>query len=262
MSSIALIGPDGAGKTTISQMLLESGSFSLKYVYMGISIESSNFALPTSRIAHLMKRLLRKGLPGFQRREQVRGGHDGGPPRPSNPLRAAARALNRLAEEWYRQFVSWSYQARGYLVLYDRHFLLDFPLEVLDGPSLPLSERLHRWCLARFYPQPDLVICLDAPADILFARKKEWGPEVLERRRQAFLRQEKRLRNFVRVDTTRCLEEVYAEVANHIRRFCETHQRDAITRANAGETRGLPPNRGPVEQASQSDKDAEQLTFP
>src|SRR3989442_325936 len=56
MSSIAIIGPDGAGKTTITRMLQASSSLPLKYLYMGINIEASNFALLTSRLIEHLKR--------------------------------------------------------------------------------------------------------------------------------------------------------------------------------------------------------------
>ena len=50
MYTVALIGGDGAGKTTIADQLRDSFPLPLKYLYMGINIESSNVALPTSRI--------------------------------------------------------------------------------------------------------------------------------------------------------------------------------------------------------------------
>ena len=42
MATIALIGADGSGKTTIAKMLLESPPAKMKYLYMGLNIESSN----------------------------------------------------------------------------------------------------------------------------------------------------------------------------------------------------------------------------
>ena len=54
-ATIALIGVDGSGKTTVAKALLETCPLPLKYVYMGTSIESSNAALPTSRLIHKLK---------------------------------------------------------------------------------------------------------------------------------------------------------------------------------------------------------------
>ena len=49
MPCIALIGGDGAGKTTLTRMLVEAEPQRLHYLYMGVNVESSNVALPTSR---------------------------------------------------------------------------------------------------------------------------------------------------------------------------------------------------------------------
>jgi thymidylate kinase len=127
-------------------------------------------------------------------------------------LWAAGRLINFLAEEWYRQLLSWSYQALGYIVLYDRHFLFDFSLDGVDSDVWTFEKRLHRWILTRLYPRPSLVIYLDSPAEVLFARKGEKTPEELENRRQAFLRQGAQVCNFVRVDGTPPLEKVCTEV--------------------------------------------------
>ena len=37
------------------------------------------------------------------------------------------------------------------------------------------------------FPKPDLVICLDAPGEVLFSRKAEGTIELLEQRRQEYL---------------------------------------------------------------------------
>ena len=64
MFSVALIGPDGAGKSTIANMLAESFPVSVKVLYMGINLDSSNVVLPTSRLIRKVKKLgLRKSGP-------------------------------------------------------------------------------------------------------------------------------------------------------------------------------------------------------
>ena len=210
MASVALIGPDGAGKTTLARMLERSDLRRIRCLYMGVAISSSNVMLPTTRLAGWLKR----------RAARASRPRPGAPPGAAagdlyvrgSPLRAAARLTNRLLEEWYRQLVSWAYQLRGYVVLYDRHFLFDFAAEIMAGRRESLEQKLHRWSLTYLYPRPDLVIFLDAPGEVLFARKGELSVEELERRRQAFLRQGERLPAFVRVDATRPLAEVHEEV--------------------------------------------------
>ncbi|HEV2494771.1 MAG TPA: hypothetical protein VG204_17040 [Terriglobia bacterium] len=112
--------------------------------------------------------------------------------------------------------MSWFYQARGYIVLYDRHFLFDFSLEEVDATESSFDNRLHRWLLTHFYPRPDLVIYLDAPAEVLYARKREKSIEELEKRRQAFIRQGARVPHFVQLDATQPLLKVYSDVVNCI----------------------------------------------
>jgi len=47
MFSVALIGPDGAGKTTLTAQLQQWATIPVKCLYMGVNIEASNHALPT-----------------------------------------------------------------------------------------------------------------------------------------------------------------------------------------------------------------------
>jgi thymidylate kinase len=126
-------------------------------------------------------------------------------------------------EEWYRQMVSWSCQARGEVVLYDRHFLFDFAPEILAGQPSTWEKRVHSWSLERLYPRPDLVIFLDAPGALLHARKGESTPEELERRRQAFLQIGQRFPCFERIDATRPLREVYDEILARVLSLCDRH---------------------------------------
>jgi thymidylate kinase len=216
MFSVALIGPDGAGKSTISRALVESSPFLLKANYMGDNIEACNFALPTSRLLAYFRRRRNRDAersPAAGESSTTSGNRKASL---GQMVWAAGRLANFLAEEWYRQLLSWSYQALGYIVLYDRHFLFDFSLDGVDSDVWAFEKRLHRWILTRVYPRPSLVIYLDSPAEVLFARKGEKTPEELENRRQAFLRQGTQVRNFVRVDCTQPLEKVCAEVCKLI----------------------------------------------
>jgi len=219
MFSVALIGPDGAGKSTISRALAESSPSVFKAIYMGDNIEACNFALPTSRLVGYFRR--RRNRNAERSRAAGESSTTGGSRKISlgQMVWAAGRLGNFLAEEWYRQLLSWTYQALGYIVLYDRHFRFDFSLDGVDSDIWTFEKRLHRWFLTWLYPTPNLVIYLDAPAAVLFARKGEKTPAELEHRRQAFLRQGTRVRNFVRVDATQPLEKVCAEICRLISEY-------------------------------------------
>lgn len=227
MFSVALIGPDGAGKTSLTARLRTSCTSPLKCLYMGINIEASDHALPTSRLVEYLKRR-QNGKSG------ACASGDDLPSRGENEKRslrswlwAVGCLINRLLEEWYRQLLSWAYQICGYAVVYDRHFLYDFTLDGIDGEKQPGDKRLHRWLLEHCYPRPSLTIYLDAPAEVLFARKGEKTLEELERRRQAFLRLGERVKNFVRIDATRPFDVVYAEVSGLIEQGCLNRPQDA-----------------------------------
>ena len=216
MFSVALIGPDGAGKTTIARMLEERSKLPVKYIYMGVNIAASNFALPTSRVfAYLRGRQSEDTSPSRTERQAFQHGNNGNRSF-GKTLWAAGRLVNHLADEWYRQLWSWGYQWSGYIALYDRHYLFDFSLDDVELDQQSFDTRLHRWFLTHLYPRPDLVIYLDAPAEVLFARKGEKGIEDLEKRRQSFVQKMSQGPNCIVVDGTQPLSKVYADVAGHI----------------------------------------------
>jgi thymidylate kinase len=128
-----------------------------------------------------------------------------------------------MAEEWFRQTVIEYYHWSGFIVLVDRHFLFDYYYYdvVESGAYRPLSRRFHGLVLKHFYPRPDLVICLDAPSAVLFARKPEGTVEALEQRRQEYLQLRHLVMNFEIVDATQPEEVVAAQVLQLVEAFCE-----------------------------------------
>ena len=217
MTTIALVGADGSGKTTVSRQLVEESPTSLKYLYMGPSIESSNVALPWSRLFLRLKLL-------SYRREAKREGitdpsfvsthHGAHRSVKRGPVTSILRMVNRLAEGVYRQSHSCVYQLRGYVVLYDRHFLFD---EVKEGKHRPRSDRIYYWILNHVFPKPDLVLFLDAPVEILFARKGEGTVDYLERKRQDYIAQSAKVSQFIWIDANRPLQAVCADVNRYVR---------------------------------------------
>jgi thymidylate kinase len=184
--SVALIGCDGAGKTTVARALEHASGLPVRYLYMGVSAESSNRQLPSTRIAHAIKRR----AAARQRHAPAEAGRA---PRPRGVRRAcragrsALRLANRLAEEWYRQLIAQALLTRGSIVVFDRHFLADYHSFDVAGAGRPLSRRIHGWMLMHAYPRPDLVVLLDAPPEVLFARKGEGTLASLARRREDYL---------------------------------------------------------------------------
>ena len=223
MISVALIGPDGAGKSTISQGLeREPLPAPVKRIYMGVNLEASSLMLPTTRLA-----LAVKSARG-RRSDMVAPSHQPAPA-VGSPVRRAVKGGARgirlvlwLAEEWFRQLVATYYRWRGSIVVFDRHFFADYyHFDVATPGRRSVTSRVHGYLLEHAYPRPDLVICLDAPGAVLFARKGEASVEWLEQRRRQYLQLADVVPAFVVVDADRPLDVVTREVATVITEFIE-----------------------------------------
>src|SRR5262245_54508953 len=156
--TVAVIGPDGAGKTTVTRRVERTLPRPVKYLYMGDNPEPSGVLLPTTRLLHALNRAQGgppAGAPPDRRRRQ----------RPKGVVRRTWRTIrsmlglgNRFAEEWFRQVLTWYYLARGRIVLFDRHFYSDYYDHDVAGNvrDKSLSQRLHGFVLQHLYPKPDL----------------------------------------------------------------------------------------------------------
>jgi thymidylate kinase len=217
--TVALIGCDGAGKTTVARALERAAGLPVRYLYMGVSAESSNRQLPSTRVAYAIKRRAaarRRHAPAqATRAPRSRAGR-----RACRAARSALRLANRLAEEWYRQLIAQVFLTRGSIVVFDRHFLADYHAFDVAGAGRPLSRRIHGWMLMHAYPRPDLVVLLDAPPEVLFARKGEGTVASLARRREDYLGLAAAPgidRSFAVVSATQPVDAVVADVATIVR---------------------------------------------
>jgi len=189
--SVALLGPDGAGKTSLAQSLAWDLQLQARHIYMGSNSRQGCVSLPFIR---WVKRLRQPQSRLFG--NLVKG------------MRLAAR----LAEQGYRSSVARYHTLRGRFVIFDR---LVYDSWLNPKPS-SLMSRLRRAVLESGWPTPDLVILLDAPGEILYARKKEHSPEWLEDQRQRYRRLATRIPRMKIVDATKPASEVRREITQLI----------------------------------------------
>lgn len=218
MFTVSVIGPDGAGKSTLLEQLPAELPMPVKRIYMGIRFESSNTLLPTTRLLLAFRRVRGTSFPPLHGAPPSEAPSRKGLRRVASRLRSILLLLNLFAEEWYRQALAWVYLRRGFVVLFDRHFLADYyAFDLADTrPGRDLGTRLHGFLLERFYPPPDLVIYLEAPPEVLFARKGEGTLDRIRRMQEGYRRFGARMERFVSVDATKPQDEVLREVAGII----------------------------------------------
>jgi thymidylate kinase len=194
---IAVLGPDGAGKGSVIAALRARIPATVTPLYLGHGDASraeygaSRRSAPRAEVGRVRAAIRRVlALLPYRHRDaqyRVRRG-----------LRLALRAL-----------VAYVYAWRGDVVLCDRH-----PLELLavDGERDTLGGALERRVVSRLVPWPDAVVLLDAPGEVLYARKGEHSPALLERWRQTY-RDVFGSRNATIVSTTAGLEPAVREAS-------------------------------------------------
>jgi thymidylate kinase len=235
--TVALVGVDGAGKTTVARELERRSPIPARYVYMGGNPEAATHLLPTTRLIRAARRARGTSSSGDfpQLTEQQK------PPLRRGFVHAAHEAawiVNRIAEEWYRQLVVYAHLLSGKMVILDRHYYADYyASDIAPGARRSLARAVHGFLLSRIYPRPNLVVFLDAPPAVLLARKGEGTITYLTRRRADYLALGASLRNFAIVDATRPPASVASSVLELVQRYvgtgtvadgaAEAHERDA-----------------------------------
>ncbi len=215
--SVALIGIDGAGKSTVAHELIGRLPFDASYLYMGVNLAASPVMLPTTRLALAIKRR-RGGNP------DMTVGHSEPDSRHGGPLAAARRLIritNWLAEEAYRAALARRIQRRPAVVVFDRHFFADYYATTIAPTNRrrPLDARIHGYVLRHWYPKPELTLFLDAPPEVLTARKPGESLERVAKRRLEYLDLERVLPAFQVVDANRPVGEVVDDIVGRIVAF-------------------------------------------
>ncbi len=195
---VAFIGPDGAGKGLVIDSLTARLPVAVTTGYLGVRA-----AGPSGR----RQRSADAGTQPAAATEvtTISGGASKAP-------RVRAREIAFLSRKWLRTLPTFyrAYRSawRGHVVLLDRH-----PLD-----TLAVRPRRSRWgglwermLAVHLTPRPDAVVVLDAPGTVLFARKGEHSPAVLEQWRRGYL--SLRGADVHVVDATRPAEDVVRDVS-------------------------------------------------
>jgi thymidylate kinase len=189
--TIALVGPDGAGKSTIAERIKSGMGLPVRCLYMGLWRRGSS-RMP--RLAGVFEIALR-------------------------PFRI-----------WGRYVAAIGHRRLGRIVVFDR-----YPLDATLPPKgrLVRLKRAYFWFLARCAPAPDMLIILDAPGEVLFARKGEEDPLSLESDRRHFRALADRVRNAFIVDVSCTTDDVF-------------HQVDSLIWRRLTHSKASPPTTGPA----------------
>jgi thymidylate kinase len=197
---VAMLGPDGAGKGTTIAAVAEGLPVAHTVVYLGDRRASSRDAVRNAG-----------GASGS-------GSSAGEPARSAVSQREAPTGSVRVIKEVLFLLRKWAllqpdlFKAYwrawgGHVVLCDRH-----PLDAVAvaPPRTRVGGHVERLLAERLTPRPDAVIVLDAPGEVLYARKHEHSPAILERWRQGY----RALPGAEIVDTTVGVETAVATVSS------------------------------------------------
>jgi thymidylate kinase len=146
--TVAMLGPDGAGKSTLIASLARSFYFPVRIYHLGLYGTG------------------RRRLGWFSRLPGVETGY-------------------QLARLWLTYGAGAYQRRRGRLVLFDRH---GYEALLPARGTTSWKRRLRRVLVGRLSPAPDLVLVLDAPPHLLFARKGEHGEAALATQRAGYRR--------------------------------------------------------------------------
>lgn len=171
--SIALLGPDGVGKSTVAAQLQRSFPFGSHVLYMGLwKAAASNRGRGRARTI----------------------------------VEVALRPL-RL---WAHYLIGLYHQLRGHLVIFDRYV---YEALLPPKPPLATLKRIYYWFLAHLIPRPATVVVLDAPGRVAYARKQESSPRELDRERRTYAALAERIPSLELVDAAAPADVVHAQIS-------------------------------------------------
>jgi thymidylate kinase len=189
---IAFIGPDGCGKSSVIESVIKEFSPAFQKV-LRFHLRPTLFPARTDETA-------------------VTTDPHGKPLR--SALVSVAKMLYLGADYFLGYWIRiWPATLRTKLVVFDRYFydiLIDYKRVRYGGPKWFLGF------IVRFLPRPDLVILLNAPAEVLWSRKQEVAFEEVVRQQKAYLLFAQDLKSVAIVDASQSISAVVHDAAEAI----------------------------------------------
>jgi hypothetical protein len=207
--AVALLAPDGAGKTTLAASLAADPQLKAMRIYAGSNIEAATIGLPWTAWLHAKAASSNSNGNGNGNHGRDQSSRGTGS---SKVVFKTLRMFNRLVEKWYRIAAAVLYRRKGRLVVFDRYVYDSW----LRSKETTAGKRLLRWLLESGWPEPDLVFVLDAPGEVLHQRKKAHSPEWLEGRRRGYLNLAKRIPGAIVLDATLQEEDIRRKLTAQI----------------------------------------------
>lgn len=194
---IVILGPDGAGKSSVISGLLDQ-------------LNPAGFVV---KMRHLKPRTVAKlrGQP-----EMIVVDPHGKPPR--GAFLSLVKLIVWIFEEWYANFF---HEKKSTLLVCDRYYhdLLVDPRRYRFGAPLWTAK-----LVGMLMPQPKLWILLNAPAEVLQARKQEVAPAETARQCEAYVKFIRTRRNHAIIDASQPLDKVITDVEQVITNALVEHE--------------------------------------
>jgi len=184
-----MLGPDGAGKSSVIRGLMDKWKFQQR----------------TVKMRHLNPRYVAQ----FRGQQEVIVVDPHGK-QPRGAFLSIVKIVVWLFEEWYFTLF---HENQRMLIICDRYYhdLLVDPLRYRFG-----APRWTASLIGKMMPHPRLWILLDAPAEVLQARKQEVRPEETARQCQAYREFIRTRRHYSIVDASQPLDKVIADAQQAI----------------------------------------------